>query len=106
MTLAKIKSLDWLENETPLVAATALADNLELFIPLAGVIDKAAEISRLEKEINRLQNQLQCSQQKLNNKNYIQKAPANVVATERQKVIDTQTVLAKLQHQANNIRNL
>ena len=106
LTLAKLESFTWLENETPPPAATALADNIELFIPLAGLIDKTKEITRIEKRISKLQNELQRSQQKLNNENYTSNAPANVVAAERQKVTNAQIALAKLQQHANNIRHL
>ena len=104
--LAKLESITWLENETPPAAATALAENLELFIPMADLIDKTAEISRLEKEVSKLDKEINRSQQKLQNENYIKKAPDNVVTTEREKLADNQEAMAKLLAQLESIKAL
>src|SRR5579872_1343067 len=49
MRLAKLSSIEWLsDQDTPPPAATALVGDLKLFIPLADVIDKTAEIARLK----------------------------------------------------------
>ena len=105
MTLAKLESITWLEDKPP-AAATALADNLELFIPMAGLIDKAAEQTRLEKEIGKLEKELERSQQKLENKNYIAKAPAEVVAAEREKLTVKEEAMHKLAQQLESIKAL
>ncbi len=104
--LARLESITWLENGPPPAAATAIADNLELFIPITNLIDKTAEINRLEKEINKLTKDIERSQQKLQNENYLNKAPENVVATEREKLAAKQTTMDKLLVQLNSIKAL
>ena len=105
-TLAKLESITWLGNEQPPAAATAIADNLELFIPLAGLIDQTAEIARLKKEINKINNDIQRSQQKLQNVNYLDKAPATIVAAEREKLAAKQQQLDKLIQQLDSMNKL
>ena len=80
-------------------AAAALIDQLELFIPLAGVIDQEAEKLRLEKELNKLTKEYESVQGRLNNPNYLAKAPADVVAKERLRAQELQANIEKLQVQ-------
>ncbi len=61
------------------MAATALAGELEILVPMAGLIDKEAEITRLEKEIGKLASDLARLQGKLNNAAFVDKAPVDVV---------------------------
>ncbi|MCK4609128.1 MAG: class I tRNA ligase family protein, partial [Gammaproteobacteria bacterium] len=96
--LANIEKISWLkEGEAIPQSATALVSNLELHIPLAGVIDMAAERQRLEKEIAKLKQEMSRSENKLNNNNYIAKAPADVVAKEQMRLNESQVAIEKLQ---------
>jgi valyl-tRNA synthetase len=105
-SLAKLSAITWLEdNIQPPAAATALVEDLELLIPMAGLIDKDAEIARLTKEINKLQKELERAEHKLSNANYVQKAPADVVEKERNRVLDLITAIDKLNSQLENISN-
>lgn len=100
-TLAKIGSLTWLDHDaTPPVSATALVKDVEIFIPLAGVINKDNEIKRLQKEIEKLNKEIESGQGRLNNPGYTSKAPAEVVAKERQKV---ETAISARQKLENNL---
>ncbi len=84
MTLAKLEDITWLadQQETPL-SATALVDQMEILVPMANLIDKEAEIARLGKEIDKLAKEVSRLSGKLGNANFIDKAPAEVVAKER-----------------------
>ncbi len=95
--LAKVEQLQAVAADTPLPAATtAVVDGLELHIPLAGLINKELEITRLDKEMQKLKKELEKCQQKLNNPNYVDKAPSAVVEKERQRLHETQATLDKL----------
>tara|TARA_R110000868_G_scaffold410505_1_gene698739 strand:- start:25738 stop:28503 length:2766 start_codon:yes stop_codon:yes gene_type:complete len=105
--LAKLESITWLEaNDEAPAAATALVGNLELLIPLAGLIDKAAESARLEKEIKKLTEVCERSDKKLSNPGYTDKAPAQVVQKERDKLAENQAALDKLREKLGNISAL
>jgi len=108
--LAKLANLDtihWLNagEEAPM-SATALVGNMEIRVPMAGLIDKNAELARLNKEVEKLQKELQRVQGKLGNESFIGKAPAEVVAKEREKMAEMEAALGKLQQQQQAIAAL
>lgn len=100
ITLTKIKSIEFHPESTPYpAAATAIVGELEILIPMAGLIDKDAEISRLNKELSKLDKDLARSSQKLANPNYVDKAPTAVVDQERERLKEMQNIQQKLQQQ-------
>jgi len=105
--LARVESIDILEAgaEAP-ESATALVGEMKVLIPMAGLIDKAAESARLEKEIERLERDIQRSEGKLANRNFVDKAPAAVVEKERARLGEQRTALEQLQEQLARIRRL
>ena len=76
---------------------TALTPLGELYLPLEGLIDLAAERQRLEKEIAKVEGELTTVGQKLANQNFVAHAPASVVAEHRQRQADFSTRLTQLQ---------
>ena len=104
---AKIESIRWLEGgETPPEAAIALVDELKILIPLAGLIDKEAELKRLAKEITHIEKELPRVTGKLQNPRFVEKAPAEVVEKERRKLADLEGKLARLKEQLARIEAL
>ncbi|PLW66984.1 valine--tRNA ligase [Pseudohalioglobus lutimaris] len=105
--LAKLEDIAWLEKteEAP-VAATALVGELEILVPMADLIDKEAELARLAREIEKLSNDLQRVQGKLNNSAFVDKAPAAVVEKEREKLQGLEQARQKLQEQEQRIRQM
>ncbi|MGB5519332.1 MAG: hypothetical protein WBO73_12850, partial [Gammaproteobacteria bacterium] len=74
--------------------------------PLAGLIDKEAELSRLDREISKLHGNLDKGYAKLQNPNFVDKAPAAVVKKERQRVEEMARAKQQLEQQAEKIRAL
>ncbi|MCW9013203.1 MAG: valine--tRNA ligase [Gammaproteobacteria bacterium] len=106
-TLAKLESVSWLSNdETAPESSTALVGEMKLLIPLAGLIDKNAELARLDKEIGKLESNLEKSNAKLKNPAFVDKAPAAVVDKERARVAEMESALEKLQEQLKKISAL
>lgn len=105
--LANLEAITWLEpgDEAPM-SATALVGNMEILVPMAGLIDKDAELARLNKEIDKLQRELEKVQSKLGNENFVGKAPAEVVAKERERMADMEATLGKLSQQCTTIKAL
>ena len=60
----------------------------KIFIPMKDLIDKEFELSRLNKEYEKLQNELNINLSKLNNKNFLSKAPEQVVKSVKKNVDD------------------
>jgi valyl-tRNA synthetase len=105
--LAKLADITWLsEGDEAPVAATALVGNLEILVPMAGLIDQDAELSRLAKEIDKLNQDLARIEGKLSNASFVDRAPAEVVAKEREKLDAQRQALAKLQEQEQRIKQL
>ncbi|PVV15268.1 MAG: valine--tRNA ligase [gamma proteobacterium symbiont of Ctena orbiculata] len=105
--LARTESIQVLaKGEDEPESATALIGDMKVLIPLAGLIDKEAESKRLEKEIGRMQNDVERIEKKLANPNFVDKAPQAVVDKEREKLADSQGALDTLQLQLEKIRKL
>ncbi len=104
LSLAKIERIDWLEaSEIAPEAATALVGDLEILIPLAGLIDKDAELARLQKEMDKLDKDAGRIQNKLANENFVARAPEAVVEKERQKLAEVHSAREKLAGQFEKI---
>nr|VFK21432.1 MAG: valyl-tRNA synthetase [Candidatus Kentron sp. LFY] len=106
-TLGRIESITWLEaGDTPPESATSLLGDLEIRIPLAGLIDVDAEMARLTKDIAKRERELERGRGKLNNPNFVDKAPAEVVAKERARVTDLEDRIAKFKGQRQQLEGL
>ncbi|MFD2229889.1 valine--tRNA ligase [Alkalimarinus sediminis] len=103
-SLAKIESVTWLGNEEAPLAATQLVGEMEVLVPMAGLIDKDAEIARLSKEVEKVSKELQRLQGKLSNEKFISKAPEDVVEKEKAKLSDAQGTFDKLNEQLEKIK--
>jgi len=105
--LAKLESVTWLNegDEVPM-SATALVGDMEVLVPMAGLIDKDAELARLQKEIDKASKDLQRIQGKLGNESFVAKAPAAVVEKEQAKLADLTLTVAKLNEQKASIESL
>ncbi|MDH4040716.1 MAG: valine--tRNA ligase [Gammaproteobacteria bacterium] len=105
--LAKLSVISWLaEGEEKPVAATALVGELEILVPMAGLIDKDAELLRLAREIDKLEKDLSRIKGKLSNASFVDKAPAAVVAKEQEKMQAQQQALETLQEQERQLRQM
>jgi valyl-tRNA synthetase len=102
-TLAKLDSIRWLNNEAPPPAATALVGELEILIPLAGLIDTGTELKRLDREIQKMRKDLERLQDKLANPNYVERAPTEIVEKERLRAQEVAAALNTLQQQHTKI---
>ncbi len=105
--LDRLANIDTLETgkdiEKPQQSTTSVVQKLELFMPLAGLIDSSKEVERLEKQITDMEGRLRAVNGKLSNENFVDRAPKQVVEHEQKKQADYQESLEKLQE---NLRSL
>lgn len=105
--IAKIDDISVLGNEEQSPdSATALVGEMKILIPLAGLIDKGAELSRLRKESDKLHKEKSRLEGKLNNKSFTAKAPTAVVEKEKSKLAEVLTALEQLNAQQARIETL
>ncbi|PCJ22693.1 MAG: valine--tRNA ligase [SAR86 cluster bacterium] len=105
--LAKLESVEWLDADQELpAAATQLHKDIEILVPMAGLIDVEAEEIRLNKEIGKLENALRAVSGKLNNKKFVDNAPDAIVAKEREKEKQMSGALAALQEKLQQLLEL
>ncbi|MGA0806540.1 MAG: valine--tRNA ligase, partial [Pseudohongiellaceae bacterium] len=105
--LARLESVRWLaaDEEAP-PAALQLCGELEILVPLAGLIDVGAEQSRLSKEIDKLQAEIARVSGQLSNERFVANAPEAVVARERERLAGARTSLTQLQEQFSKLGKL
>ena len=105
--LAKTESVTVLpEGDAGPESATALVGDMKVLIPLAGLIDKDAELARLDKEMGKLRQEVERTEKKLANAGFVDKAPEAVVQKERSKLETARKALTDLEAQAVKIRAL
>jgi valyl-tRNA synthetase len=103
MSLAKLETLDWFDQGEPPMSATQLVGDMEVMVPMAGLIDKDAELKRLDKELERLQKEAGRLEGKLGNEKFTAKAPAEVVEKEKQKLSEVLSSKTRLTEQRSAI---
>ena len=106
-SLAKLESITVLaDDEQGPASASAVVGDLSVLIPMAGLIDKAAELARLDKAIEKLEKEAGRVRGKLGNENFVSKAPAVVIEKEQAKLADAESTLAKILEQKVQIAAL
>ena len=96
MTLARAASLTLAEDAQSKGAVQVVVDEATILLPLADVVDLAQEKSRLAKEIAKLSNEIEKSEKKLGNREFIAKAPTEVVEEQRERLGEWVAARSKL----------
>jgi valyl-tRNA synthetase len=105
--LGRLESITWLNpDESTPESAMALVGEMKILIPMAGLINKEAELARLDKEIQKINNDLPRVEGKLNNPAFVDKAPPEVIDKEKAKLADMRSMLDNLEGQQCKIRML
>jgi len=105
MSLGKIDSVSR-TGETTDDAVMALAGDMTLFVPLADLIDPEKEIAKLEKQLVKLKDDKERLHTKLSNRNFINRAPEEVVRKERERLQEIEIAVGKLEEQHRRILSL
>ena len=107
MSLSKLTSIHCLDPKDSVpVSASAVVGEIELLIPMAGLIDKEAELARLEKEIAKLNKDITFIEGKLNNSKFTDKAPEDIINKEKEKLSQAKLIKEKLLHHQSTIKSL
>ncbi|KLU14182.1 MULTISPECIES: valine--tRNA ligase [Xenorhabdus] len=93
-------------GEAAPVSVTKLINGAEVLIPMAGLINKDAELARLDKEIEKLDKEISSIESKLANEGFVSRAPEAVVAKERERLATNNAAKEKLLAQKETIAAL
>ncbi len=94
------------QGQSAPISAVALLGTLEILVPMAGLIDPAAELARLLKRQNKADADFKKMQSKLSNSEFAQNAPADVVAKDRQRLSELRTEIGQLAAQIARVTAL
>jgi len=105
--LAKLDSADWLDDaDSAPPSAMQVVGDMEVLVPMAGLVDVAAELARLDKEKDKLDKEIARLGGKLGNAKFVDNAPPEVVAKEKEKMSNAETTLKQLQEQMDKLQQL
>ncbi len=94
-------------GEPPKAAATAISHAVEVFVPFKDLVpDPKREEARLLKELRKVMEELQFVQRKLSNPAFLERAPGEVVAKERNKAAELEALKGKLEGRLRVVQEL
>ena len=105
--LAKLESVSWLDDpESAPPSSMQVVGDMEVLVPMAGLIDVDAELARLGKELDKQEKEIARLSGKLGNARFVDNAPEEVVAKEKEKLSNAKTTLNQLQDQVSKLKSL
>ena len=104
--LVKVKDLQCFENiEKPEKSSTIVINDIEIFVPLSNLIDIDKEINRLKDKIKDYEGRMNSVKKKIDNENFIKRAPKEIVVHEKNKFINYQNNYNKLKENLDNLES-
>lgn len=104
-SLAKIEELKFgKEIEKPATSGFRVAHNSEIFVPLEGLLDVEAEIEKIEKSLDKLNNEIARVNGKLNNEKFVSKAPEHILEREKRIQKELQDKIDKLNENLSELK--
>ena len=107
ISLARISDLAiGRELDKPEDASIQVAGDVQIYVPLKGLVDVEAEEQRLLKEIGKIEKDIELFTKKLSNSSFVDRAPADVVAKEKEKLVEVTAKKLVLGESLEKIRKL
>ncbi|MDZ4728655.1 MAG: valine--tRNA ligase [Xanthomonadales bacterium] len=105
--LARASSIQWVDDSTDSSeCAVSLLADLKILVPLAGLIDVEAELTRLRKQLEAENKHVKTCQGKLANQRFVENAPAEVVEQERERLAEHESNLGTLAEQVKKLESM
>lgn len=104
--LARLESIVKLEGDDAPESATSLIGHMKVLVPLDSVVDRDAELQRLQKEIDRITKDLDRCRSKLDNASFVERAPKEVVDKERQRATELESALSEIRGKFDRFEKL
>ena len=107
LRLAKLETIEWLDDPASAPPSSSqLVGQLDVLVPMAGLIDVEAEQLRLSKELEKLEKEVKQVQGKLANGKFVDNAPAEVVQKERDRLQNIESSIAHVREQQEKLASL
>ena len=104
--LVKVKDLQCFESvEKPEKSSTIVINDIEIFVPLSNLIDIDKEVNRLKDKIKDYEGRMNSVKKKIDNENFIKRAPKEIVKNEKNKFINYQNNYNKLKENLDNLES-
>ena len=104
--LVKVKDIQCFEKiKKPEKSSTIVINDVEIFVPLSDLIDINKEINRLKDKIKDFEGRMNAVKKKINNENFINRAPKEIVEHEKNKFINYQNNYVKLKENLDNLES-
>jgi len=103
--LGKLSAVSISDDGFPEGSALGVVDKLSIAIPLKGAINISDEINRLNKEIDKIQNEIEKFQKNLNNENFLNRAPRDIIDEIKNKLNINFDKKSKIQDAINRLKN-
>ncbi|BCL61452.1 hypothetical protein DGMP_21450 [Desulfomarina profundi] len=94
------------ESEKPADAATYIYNDIEIFVPLKGLVDIESELEKLARERKKVEVKLRQVEGKLNNEKFLANAPEKIVAGEREKKSVLDGKIARIREAVERLQSL
>lgn len=105
--LARVKDFSFQsEGERPKGAASAVLEDAEIFVPLEGLVDVEVELKKLAKEEEKVIKELSRVKGRLENENFLKKAPKDVVEKEKVRAEQLEEKLARIRTNIERLKEL
>ncbi|OGW05355.1 MAG: valine--tRNA ligase [Nitrospinae bacterium RIFCSPLOWO2_01_FULL_39_10] len=102
--LSRLKNLSVTRNgKEPKMAATAVVEDIEIFVLLEGVIDIQEERNRLSRELEKINSDIATLNKRLSNRDFINRAPKDVVEKDREKYQSLTVIAEKIQQNLSRL---
>ncbi len=103
--LASFKDISFIDSEYDKEESLSIVvEGAKIFIPMGELIDREKELERLEKEEKKLIGEIERLDKKLSNKNFVDKAPQNVVEGEREKYKKYESLLLEVRESLDKLK--
>jgi len=104
--LARLETIEIHEGDTPKGAVQVVVGEATYFMPLAGVIDVAAEKARLQKNLDKLTKEIGGLSGRLNNEAFMSRAPEDVVAENRKNLAEAEQKAEKINEAIRRLESM
>lgn len=104
--LAKVREVKFIKDgsDKPLRSLATVLDDVQVFLPVGELLDVNNEVARLEGELQKVKKDIAKNKGKLANKNFVERAPKDIIRKEKAVLADNEAKAARLQENLDSLK--